>query len=357
MVEPGSVALNVPGDGSVRAIAFSPDGKRFASGGDDAVVRVLSVGFGRPLEIPSGGFVSDIAFSPDGTKLAIADLDQVFLRSATTGEVIWQGPVEANTSVNAVRFTADGQTLVAATDMTVQAINVADGAPGQRITLERPQIGDLDLSRDGTRIVLAVDERHGGDHRNAGSARVFELATGTPLGSLTPDNAVMAVAFSPDATTVLLCAADDTVRMFDATSGEQLWPLPDEVDDQETAPSHVAFDPKGRWTVVGGSDGFARILDAPTGTERGRAPKAPPDAVDASFGAVTHVAFSPSGSLAASACIDNLVRLFNLDGKERAAVATDEVAALAFSPDGQWLGVGFFMAGAAVLATGDPGPG
>ena len=356
MVEPGSVALAVPHDGSVRAIAFSPDGKRFASGGDDAVVRVLTVGFGKPLEIPSLGFVSSTAFSPDGSMLAIADLDQVFLRSSSTGEVIWQGPVEQARSVNAVRFTPDGKTVVAATDLDVQAINAADGAPGQRITLERPQIADLDLSRDGTRIVLAVDERHGGDHRNAGSARVFELQTGKPLGSLTPENAVMAVAFSPDAATVLLCAADDTVRMFDSTSGEQLWPLPDEVDDEVTGPSHVAFDPKGRWTVVGGSDGFARILDAATGTERGRAPKAPADAPDTSFGAVTHVAFSPAGPLAASACVDDQVRLFNLDGKERATVNASEVLTMTFSPGGQWLGLGG-TGGAVVLVTGDPGPG
>lgn len=356
MVEPGAVALPIHLDGSAAAIAFSPDSKRIACGGSGPEIPVLTIGFGAPVSIPSSGFVSSLAFSPDGAAIAVADLDQVFLRSSATGEVIWQGPVEATSSVNVVRFTADGTTLVAATDTVVQAINVADGVAGRRITVERPLIADLDVRRDGTAVALAVDERHGGDHHNAGSARVIDLATGLPLGTLTPENAVMAVAFSPDGTMVLCCAADDTVRMFDAQSGEQLWPLADEVDDQETAPSCLAFDPKGRWTVVGGSDGFARILDAATGTERGRAPKAPPDAADVSFGAVTRVAFGPSGSLAASACIDNQLRLFNLDGKERASVPTDEVLTLAFSPNGQWLGVGF-TTGATVLATGDPGTG
>jgi WD40 repeat protein len=356
VAEPGSVALNIPHDGAVQAIAFSPDGSRFASGGAGPVVSVVTVGFGRPLEVPSAGFVSSLAFSPDGSLLAIADLDQVFLRSSTTGEVHWQGPVQASTTVNAVRFTSDGTLVVAATDLAVQPINVADGAPGHRITLDRPQIADLDVSRDGTRIVLAVDERHGGDHHNAGSAQVLELRTGRPLGTLTPDNAVLAVAFSPDGRNVVCCAADDTVRMFEAATGTQVWPLPEEIDDQETAPSHVAFDPKGRWTVVGGSDGYARILDAATGTERGRAPKAPADAEDTSFGAVTHVAFSPSGALVASACIDDQVRLLNLDGLERAVVSTAEVFAMTFSPKGQWLGLGHSN-GASVLATGDPGPG
>ncbi len=356
VVNPGAVALPVQMDGSAAAIAFSPDSTRFACGGGAGQVQVLSIGFGRPLVVPSTGFVSSIAFSPDGSTFAVADLDQVFLRSSSTGEVVWQGPVEATSSVNTVRFTADGTTLVAATDLVVQAVDAATGRPGTRITLERPLVAALDVSRTGSLVALAVDERHGGDHHNAGSARVHDLTTGAQLGRLTPDNAVMDVAFSPDSSMVLCCAADDTVRMFDPTTGEQLWPLPDEVDDQETAPSCLAFDPRGRWTVVGGSDGFARILDARTGVERGRAPTMPPDGSGDSFGAVTHVAFGPSGKVAASACIDNQVRLFDLDGKERVVVATDEVLTMAFSPDGQWLGLGFTTS-ATVLATGDPGHG
>src|SRR5512133_3231027 len=157
MAEPGSIALTVPSDGGVQAVAFSPDGSRIASGGSDPTVSVTTIGLGRAVSIPSAGFVSGLAFSPDGALLAIADLDQVFLRSSTTGDVLWQGPVEGTSSVNAVRFTPDGKTLVAATDLVVQAVNVADGVPGRRITLDRPLIADLDLSRDGTRVVLAVD--------------------------------------------------------------------------------------------------------------------------------------------------------------------------------------------------------
>ena len=90
MAEPGSVALTVSSDGGVRAVPFSPD----------------------------------------SALLAIADLDQVLLRSSTTSDVVWRGPVEGTSSVNAVRFTPDGKTLVAATDLVVQAVNVADG-PGR----------------------------------------------------------------------------------------------------------------------------------------------------------------------------------------------------------------------------------
>ncbi|MEV0174617.1 PQQ-binding-like beta-propeller repeat protein [Streptomyces sp. NPDC050803] len=357
MSEPGTVAVRPQNEGSVQAIAFSPDNKRIASGGSDTKLRVRSIGIGPPpLEVATDGSVASIAFSPDGTRIVVADFEQVFLRDSTTGTVLWQGPLAPGNSVNTVRFAPDGR-IVAVTDTLVAVLDQASGEIKQRITVDPPLIADVDLSRDGTRIALAVDERHGGNHQHAGSARVHDLATGKQISRLTPKDAVLAVAFSPDGLTVLCCATDDTTRMFEAQTGKQVWPTPEDIDDQITAPNCLAFDPKGKWTVVGGSDGFARILDADIGLEKGRAPKLNPgDPDDASFGAVTHVAFSPNGKHAASASIDNVVRLFNLEGKQLYTVSTDEVLALRFSPNGRWLGVGT-MNGALVIDNGEANQG
>jgi WD40 repeat protein len=355
MSQPGTVALTVPHDGSVQAVAFSPDSARFASGGTDSVLRVRAVGIGAPLDVPSQGSVSGIAFSPDGSAFAVADFEQVFLRNGSTGSAIWQGPLDPGNSVKTVRFCPDGR-LVAATDTAVVVLDGATGKTVQRIPVDTPQIADLDLSRDGTRIALAIDQNHGGDHKAAGDARVLQLATGAEVGRLTPDDAVFAVAFSPDASLVLCCSADDTTRMFHADGGAQVWPTKDDVDDQATAPSCLAFDPKGRWTVVGGADGFARVLEAESGVERGRAPKLTPGGPNPELGAVTHVAFGSSGKVAASASTDNVVRVFGLDGNEHYTVTTDEVLAMEFSPDGRWLGVGCF-GHALVIDNGEPGLG
>ena len=132
---------------------------------------------------------------------------------------------------------------------------------------------------------------------------------------------------------------------------------PDEIDEQVTVPESLAFDPKGRWVVVGGSDGFAPILDAGFGDGAGDAlPRRQLALPDPGFGAVIHVAFSPSGTLAASSSVDNMVRLFTLDGKQRYAVETDEVLAMALSPDGRWLGLGC-TSSAVLLDNGEPGDG
>ncbi|MEV6395484.1 WD40 repeat domain-containing protein [Streptomyces sp. NPDC051907] len=341
MSQPGTVALTVEHDGgSVQAVAFSPDSTLFASGGSDSVLRVRStVGGSDPPDASVDGSVVDIAFSPDGAQFAVADFEQVVLRSTSTGSVVWQEPLAPGNSVNTVRFTPDGR-LVATTDALVAVLDGATGTATRQITVDKPLIADVDLSRDGARVALAIDHRHGGDHQRAGSARVLDLATGEEIGRLDPGDAVLAVAFSPDAKRVLCCAADDTTRMFEAEPGTQVWPAAGAVDETVTAPNCLAFDPKGLCVVVGGSDGFARVLEAASGKETGVAPNLAPDAPEP--GAVTHVAFGPNGKVAASACIDNVVRLFDMDGKEHYAVSTDEVLAMEFSPDGRWLGVGCF---------------
>jgi WD40 repeat protein len=350
MSQPGSAIRTVVHDGSVSAIAFSADSTRFASGGGGTKVLVRAVQTGPELDIPVNGFVSSIAFSPDGATLALADLDRVAAHSASNGTLVWDGAIEAATSVNFVAFTPDGKQLIATTDTRIAVLDAGTGAQILPPIVVDQTIADVDLSKDGKLLVVAVDERHGGNHRHAGSARVFDLTTGTERSRKTPDDAVHAVAFSPDASMVLFGSADGTTRMFKSDDGTQLWQVPEDLEREASLGStHVAYDPTGRWTVVGGADDSARILEAESGVENTfRLEHA---------GAVTHVAFSPNGKWAASAAIDNVVQAINVaTGVKRFPPQnTDEVLALRFSSDSRWLGVGHFNKAVVLDVTGGAG--
>ena len=59
--------------GSVRAVAFSPDGTRVASGSDDKTIRIWDAQTGQVVAGPFEGhndIVSSVAFSPDGMRVA-----------------------------------------------------------------------------------------------------------------------------------------------------------------------------------------------------------------------------------------------------------------------------------------------
>ncbi len=74
--------------GTIRGLAFSPDGQRLASASNDQTVKVWDLTIGQELltlRADTGGF-HEVAFSPDGKQLAASGYDgTVRIWDATPG--------------------------------------------------------------------------------------------------------------------------------------------------------------------------------------------------------------------------------------------------------------------------------
>jgi WD40 repeat protein len=98
------------------------------------------------------------------------------------------------------------------------------------------------------------------------------------------------VAYSPDGTRILTGSADNSARIWDATTGEVLHHLTGHTNWVLS----VAYSPDGTRILTGSDDGSARVWDATTGQPIGFDLVALPGGEIALFDAVSHALIGAS---------------------------------------------------------------
>ena len=147
----------------VVSVAYSPDGKRIASGSRDQTIRIWDAETGRPLLTMIGHLrtVMALAFNADGSRLASGGGGFEWYRSSENGEVacwnaftgteIFSRPTTGD-SIFAVAFSTDSHHILAAgEDGNVRLLDAADGRTMRIKNLHAGQILALQFNPDGSR--------------------------------------------------------------------------------------------------------------------------------------------------------------------------------------------------------------
>ncbi|KAI5842018.1 hypothetical protein BZA05DRAFT_360237 [Tricharina praecox] len=164
------------------------------------------------------------------------------------------------------------------------------------------------------------------------TVRLWDPTSGTCRATLEGHSGwINSVAFSPDGKLLASGSADNTVRLWDPTSGTCRATL----EGHSGRINSVAFSPDGKLLASGSTDRTVRLWDPTSGTCRAT--------LEGHSGSIRSVAFSPDGKLLASGSADNTVRLWDpTSGTCRATLEGHSgwINSVVFSPDGKLLASG-----------------
>jgi eukaryotic-like serine/threonine-protein kinase len=313
---------------TVPTLAFSPDGKRLASGSWDGTVKVWNPETGEAtLVLPrvEQETVFAVAFGPDSRQLAVVGggvRGMARIYDVSVGRLTRELKGHSK-MLRAVAFSPDGQRV---------ATGSFDGTAKVWTTEPVPEYMDL---RGHDQAVWCLAFSPGGRLIASGgldqTARVWDIREGSPVAVLPVGIAVLSLAWNPTGTQLLTPAADGSAVIWDVTVGKETWRLP---SGGHTLLA-VGWSPDDRWLATGGKDRTVTVWDATA--------RRVYQVLEGHTDWIFDLAFSPDGRHLATASGDATVRLWDFqagDCLRRFAGQTARVLCVAFSGDGRLLATG-----------------
>jgi WD40 repeat protein len=261
----GALLMNLDEGGMKGGGSFSPDGRLLITTG--LSVELFDTRSGKHLARlwrDSGFFgMVDAAFSPDGRRIATGGTDgKVLIWDVSSGKLVRElgeiVPVNASTyfgriyNVRAIARVAfspepDGRFLAAGgADGRVEIWDLREVRPSVQYRAHEGEINRLVFSPDGRTLLTASKD---------GTARVWETESGSEIAQLEQhDGWVWRARFDPSGTRVVTAGWDGTVRIWDAETGAELARL------RAGKLNDATLSPDGRTVFAGGN-----IWDAASG--------------------------------------------------------------------------------------------
>jgi WD40 repeat protein len=247
-VADGTLLWSYQSKQEVERVAFSPDGKYLAAGGEDDTLRLFEPASGKLLQsFPHTSGIDSLRFSRDGRLLATGEESGIVrLWRVAAAKQIGEGKI--NGAINELDFTADGKQLLAVGDKSgARIFNAADMSLVK--LLQRNQMAPTiagRISPTGDLVAVAGHE---------GNIFVWRLSTGEFVRQLNfTGQKIETVTFSPDGEYLIYAGHDPHIRVL-RVSDWNLVHLSQPVDNAE----YAAFSRNGSFLASAHQDGVLRL--------------------------------------------------------------------------------------------------
>ena len=302
-VPPEPIALQFGHKEAISSLAFSPDGKRLATG-DEKIVKIWDISSRDEMLITSEAYELDrsrqrslddferqssqsrlLAWSDDGGRLvsvggdkakvwdshsgrelALSRTDEDSIRDVRQKQMSWGFDVRLDRDPEKEASSLDGKWLAIISDTSVKVKDVSTGRELRTVTHGVDRIRAAGFSPDGKRLVTIS-----GEIGKSSAMRIWDIAGASPTPIAQSDSAdtIVRIVFSPDLNRVAIAsekrewgrgnsiyAGRSSVKVIDVPSNSEVFRLPD-----QNKPISVAFSPDGT-RLVTASDEKVQLWDA-----------------------------------------------------------------------------------------------
>ncbi len=307
---------------AVNCVAFSPDGRRVATGAFGNPVHVWDTATGSLVNTVPEQAVVSLAFAPGGKALAVGGRDQLVMWDLETERAVFRE--EEALGLFRVAFSPIGTLLV----IGKHGGQWTEDGGGAELRDYATRESKHAFPEAGGRIALSGDGRRLATANSGQTTRIWDLTSGEFIGS--PEtNGVMALALSPNGHTLATSEYwNSRVRLWDTSKGQPMrW-----LTNYEHRVWALAFSPDGKFLATGGADHTLRLWDVATLQQA--------ELFLGHSGEVKSVAFSADGHMLASGSDDKTAMLWSTQPNRTETTVSNVVSRPIFSVDGQFIAAG-----------------